>query len=532
MEATKVVPSSPGASAGTVTPPVLLVPAATPQGGEVGALLRRLRRDGLIALAVWGLSFGLWASFAPISGAVVGSGFVKVEANRLTVSHRDGGIVAQVPVHEGQIVRRGQTLVVLEDARLDSSVDLLAAQLAVEQLRRSRLEAEAALRPNWTPPPELGLAGTAGTAGATGVPEAANGSVRSDAAGAGRKAGGRGVEASSGSGVASAAPAGGAADGGLAAAESVAATAAGVAAATRLREALARERSAFDARRRTLQGQLESIRSQMQDAETEMKAHERDATAATEALRLMRDELASNERLLEENFVNRTRVLSLRRGVAEYESRIEASRAEQAQARQKRTELEGRLATVRDAYVQQATEDLREAAARIVDFEERLRANRDSARRQVVTAPTDGRLVDLKVNTVGSALGPLEPIVDIVPSDVPLVVEARVSAQSVSDIAPGQAAEVKLLAYSQRSSGMLDARVVRVSADALVDERSGLHYFAVQVEVAAQALQRAAHGPLLPGMAAEVYIKTHERTALEFLLDPLAQAMRRSFREH
>lgn len=484
MDSMNVLPTSSGVPAGAATPPVLLVPAATQPEGEVSALLRRLRRDGLIALAVWGLAFGLWAGFAPISGAVVGSGFVKVEANRLTVSHRDGGIVAQVPVREGQIVRRGQTLLVLEDARLDSSVDLLAAQLAVEQLRRSRLEAEAALRPSWTPPAELGLAGMAG---ATGVP-----------------------------------------DGGDAAAT----TAAGVAAATRLREAHARERSAFDARRRTLQGQLESIRSQMQDAETEMKAHERDATAATEALGLMRDELASNERLLEENFVNRTRVLSLRRGVAEYESRIEASRAEQAQARQKRTELEGRLATVRDAYVQQATEDLREAAARIVDFEERLRANRDSARRQVVTAPTDGRLVGLKVNTVGSALGPLEPIVDIVPSDVPLVVEARVSAQSVSDIAPGQAAEVKLLAYSQRSSGMLDARVVRVSADALVDERSGLHYFAVQVEVAPEALQRAAHGPLLPGMAAEVFIKTHERTALEFLLDPLAQAMRRSFREH
>lgn len=510
-----VVPSAYGVPAGAATPPVLLVPAATQAGGEVGALLRRLRRDGLIALAVWGLGFGLWAGFAPISGAVVGSGFVKVEANRLTVSHRDGGIVARVPVREDQIVRRGETLLVLEDARLDSSVDLLAAQLAVEQLRRSRLEAEAALRPNWTPPAEPGRAGTAG---ASGVPDA------TDRTGAPGSAG-----AATGPGAPRAAVA---ADGTVAVADGVAATAAGVAAATRLREALARERSAFDARRRTLQGQLESIRSQMQDAETEMKAHERDATAATEALRLMRDELASNERLLEEHFVNRTRVLSLRRGVAEYESRIEASRAEQAQARQKRTELEGRLATVRDAYVQQATEDLREAAARIVDFEERLRANRDSARRQVVTAPTDGRLVDLKVNTVGSALGPLEPIVDIVPSDVPLVVEARVSAQSVSDIAPGQAAEVKLLAYSQRSSGMLDARVVRVSADALVDERSGLHYFAVQVEVAPESLQRAAHGPLLPGMAAEVYIKTHERTALEFLLDPLAQAMRRSFREH
>jgi len=467
MEKISIVPASAGPAASAAAPPVLLVPApAATIDGDVGALLRRLRRQGLIALAVWLLGFGLWATLAPISGAVVGPGFVKVEANRLTVSHRDGGIVAKVPVREGEIVRRGQTLVVLEDARIDSSVDLLEAQLAAERLRQSRLEAEAALKPAWAPPA---------------LPH----------------------DVSSG-----------AAD------------------ATRLREALSRERSAFEARRRTLQGQQDSIRSQMLDAESEIKAHDRDAAAATEALRLMRDELASNERLLEENFVNRTRVLSLRRGVAEYESRIEASRADQAQARQKRTELEGKLGSVRDAYVQQATEDLREATARIVDMEERLRAGRDSARRQVVVAPTDGRLVGLKVNTPGSALGPREPIVDIVPSDVPLVVEARVSAQSVSDIVPGLPAEVKLLAYSQRSSGMLDAQVVQVSADALVDERSGQHYFAVQVEVSPESLERAQHGPLLPGMAAEVYIKTHERTALEFLVEPLTAAMRRSFREH
>jgi HlyD family type I secretion membrane fusion protein len=463
MDKISIVPASAGAAASAAAPPVLLVPApAAAADGDVGALLRRLRRQGLVALAVWLLGFGLWSTLAPISGAVVGPGFVKVEANRLTVSHRDGGIVAKVPVREGEIVHRGQTLVVLEDARIDSSVDLLEAQLATERLRQSRLEAEAALKPAWAPQ----------------------------------------------------------------------AAASGTTDATRLREALGRERSAFEARRRTLQGQQESIRSQMLDAETEIKAHDRDAAAATEALRLMRDELASNERLLEENFVNRTRVLALRRGVAEYESRIEASRADQAQARQRRTELEGKLGSVRDAYVQQATEDLREATARIVDMEERLRAGRDSAQRQVVVAPTDGRLVGLKVNTPGSALGPREPIVDIVPSDVPLVVEARVSAQSVSDIVPGLPAEVKLLAYSQRTSGMLDAKVVQVSADALLDERSGLHFFAVQVEVSPEALERAQHGPLLPGMAAEVYIKTHERTALEFLLEPLTAAMRRSFREH
>lgn len=430
---------------------------------DVRALLVRLRRAGLAALAVWLLAFVLWALFAPISGAVVAGGLVKVEANRQSVSHRDGGIVAKVLVREGQQVRRGDTLIVLEDARVDSSVDLLEAQLAAEQLRRRRLEAEASFKPNWVAPPP-------------------------DAAGADR-------------------------DG-------------------RLREAAAREHSAFEARRRTLQGQLDSVRSQIADTETEMRAHERDGAAASEALSLLREELASNEALLQENFVNRARILTLRRGVAEYESRIAAGRAEFSQARQKRTELEGRLATIRDAYVEQATDELREAGARIVDLEERLRAGRDTAGRQVITAPTDGRLVDLRVNTVGSAVGPREPIVDIVPSGEPLVVEAKVAAEAVSDVRPGLDAEVKLLAYRHRADNMLDARVVHVSADALVDQRSGLPYFAVQVEVAAAALAEAGDDVvLLPGMAAEVYIKTAERTPLRFLIDPLTSGMRRSFRE-
>ncbi|HKX94514.1 MAG TPA: biotin/lipoyl-binding protein, partial [Methylibium sp.] len=120
---------------------------------DVRALLVRLRRAGLAALAVWLLAFVLWALFAPISGAVVAGGLVKVEANRQSVSHRDGGIVAKVLVREGQQVRRGDTLIVLEDARVDSSVDLLEAQLAAEQLRRRRLEAEASFKPNWVAPP-------------------------------------------------------------------------------------------------------------------------------------------------------------------------------------------------------------------------------------------------------------------------------------------------------------------------------------------------------------------------------------------
>jgi HlyD family type I secretion membrane fusion protein len=377
------------------------------------------------------------------------------------VTHRDGGIVAKVLVREGQIVAKGEPLIVLEDVRVDSTVELLQAQLVAEQLRQSRLEAEAAQRATWEPPKTL---------------------TSTDSA--------------------------------------------------RATEALARERSAFEARRRTLQGQLDSVVGQISDTEAEIKAHQRNNEASQEALKLLREEVASNEQLLAENFVNKTRVMTLKRGLSDYESRIQSIEAELSQARQRRSELSGRQASLKLAYVQTATEDLRETTARIVDIEERLRAGQDAATRQVVSAPVAGRLVDLRINTVGSAVGAREPIVDVVPSGVPLVVETRVAADAVAEVRVGQVAEVRLLGTKKRSQDLLAGTVTRVSADALVEERSGAPYFAVQVEVPESQAALVEGEGLMPGMSAEVYIRTSERTALQFLMDPLTAGLRRSFREH
>jgi HlyD family type I secretion membrane fusion protein len=442
----------------TVMPGVVSPPEIDP-APDLPALLARWRRAGLWALAVWTAVALLWFVAAPISGAIVGAGTVKVEANRQSVSHRDGGIVAQVLVREGESVAQGQTLVVLQDERVASSVDLLQAQLAAERLRLDRLGAERALATAWhvAPPP-----------GADDV---------------------------------------------------------------RGREALARERAAFTARRQSLDRQLQALVAQIADIDSEIAAHRRNDQASTQALALLREEIASNEALARENFVNRSRVMALQRGVADYEARIEGARAESSQARQRRAELSGRIESLRAAYVQQASEEISESGARVVDLEERLRAGSDTAGRQVVTAPVAGRLVNLKVNTLGSAVGPREPIVDVVPAGVPLVVEARVGADAVAELRPGLRAEVRLLGARQREVPLLDGSLVQVSADALRDPQGGPAYFLIQVEVPASVAE-AAGVTLLPGMATEVFVTTSDRTALEFLLEPLLSGLRRSFREH
>jgi HlyD family type I secretion membrane fusion protein len=425
--------------------------------------LHRLARRGLWIVLAWVLIFAAWGAWAPISGGVVAQGLVRVEANRRTVSHRDGGTVGRILVREGQEVRRGDVLIELDDVRVEASVDVLRGQLAADRLRQSRLEAEAAGRDTWQPPAAL-----------------------------------------------------------LAEFKDV----------RRVADLAAKERAAFVARRANVEAQIQGEQRQAADTRTEIEVRTKERANAASAVALMREELELNQRLEKEQYVNRSRVMTLQRGVSEYESRQLANEAELAQAKQRLGAFEARMRALRDGLVQQASEELREVGVRVADNEQRLRASQDDRSRQTVVAPESGRLVNLRVNTTGSAIGPREPIVDIVPADAPLQLEVRLPVDVVADVHAGTPAEVKLLTAGARYEKLLPATVVEVSADALTDDHSGAPFLRALLRVTPGAEEAALVRTLRPGMAAEVYIKTTERTPLGFLLEPVAGYFRRAFREH
>ncbi|MFN2645535.1 MAG: HlyD family type I secretion periplasmic adaptor subunit, partial [Burkholderiales bacterium] len=130
--------------------------------------------------------------------------------------------------------------------------------------------------------------------------------------------------------------------------------------------------------------------------------------AEDRALGLQKEELQANEELLRQNYVQKTRVLTLQRAVAEYEARHSEHRAELSRTRQKAGELELRIVTAQNTYKQTAVDDLKDATAKIFDVEERLRPSRDAAQRQQVVAPIAGEVVNLKVFTAGAVVGPRE----------------------------------------------------------------------------------------------------------------------------
>lgn len=253
--------------------------------------LKPLVRAGLLAILLGIAAFGAWAAFAPLSGAIIAPGYVKVDLNRKVVQHQEGGTVRAIRVRDGDRVKQGQELIVLDDVRIDAQLDLLRTQLDAERAKAARLEAERAYaaRPGF--PDELLKR-------------------KSD---------------------------------------------------PKVAEQLARESGLFRARRDAIETQIAVLRRQIAETGGEIEALTAQLTAEERALKLQKEELTANQRLLEQGYVQKTRVLTLHRAVAEYEARHGEHRAELSKARQRTQELELRILSMRNGYAQSAADELKES---------------------------------------------------------------------------------------------------------------------------------------------------------------------------
>jgi len=420
--------------------------------------LKRLVGSGLVIIVAGILALGGWTVLAPLSGAIVAPAFVKVDLNRKVVQHAEGGIVREIHVRDGDRVKQGQVLVVLEDVKVDANLDLLSIQLLAERAKAARLEAEAAY--------------------------ASMVAVPSDIARRERE--------------------------------------------PRVAEILERERALFQSRRSSIESQIAALRSQIRETQAETTALLEQIAAEDRNISLQKEELKANEELLKQNYVQKTRVLTLQRAVAEYEVKHGEHRADLARSRQKASELELRIITAQNTYKQTAVDDLKDSTAHIFDLEERLRPSRDAAQRQQVLAPIGGEIVGLKVFTAGAVVGPRDVLMEIVPAEKTLIVEARIRPEDINHVHVGDDAEVRLTAYKQRTTPLVAGRVAYVSGDRLVDNEGKSAYYVAHVAVAPASLGELR---MQAGMPAEVYVRTDSRTVLDYLLAPVTAYLRRAMRE-
>ncbi len=299
----------------------------------------------------------------------------------------------------------------------------------------------------------------------------------------------------------------------------------------RVAEQVGKEKSLFAARREALLGQTTLLRSQRERVAQEHQALRAQIVQAGESMRHQKAELETNRNLLKDGFISATRISQLEAVVADYGVKLEERHGELARAEQRLIDNDLRIKSLEGEYRQQASDQLKVTSSRLSEIQQEQRKTTDASRRQVITAPAAGEVMNLKFTSPGAVVSPREPIADIVPADPRLMVEARIRTEDVSRVQLGQAAEIRFTAFTYRSTPLVAGKVFYVSPDRLVDRATNQPYYVAMVEADADSLARAGALKLQAGMPAEVFIQGEQRTPLQYLVEPVTQVLRRAGRE-
>jgi HlyD family secretion protein len=204
------------------------------------------------------------------------------------------------------------------------------------------------------------------------------------------------------------------------------------------------------------------------------------------------------------------------------------------EAKEQIAKTKQQIVSKRAASIKEAVEQLHQTRAEMTDFRERIRSQQDILDRVNITAPVRGIVVKLRYHTTGGVIEPCKNIMEIVPVGDSLIIEVRVRPQDIDHVKIGQEASIRLTALNRRTTPTLMGKVVYVSADALPDDLQtvqGHEVYVVRVELDEKQPPPMDTFKPKPGMPAEVYIKTAERTFFEYLTQPIRDSMSRAFRE-
>lgn len=295
---------------------------------------------------------------------------------------------------------------------------------------------------------------------------------------------------------------------------------------------MAAQRTLFETRRRAHVERKAILALKIRQLEEQIEGWQAETASLGVQLTLIGEALVTVGQLLGQGYERRPRLLDLQREQARLEGERANRRAMIAGARQAIGETSLQIINQDTVRLDEIARDLSERHAELLAVKGRLSASEDVLYRTVVTAPIAGTVVQLHYHSVGGVVGPGQPILDIVPTGEELLVDARVAPLDIDVVAAGLPARIVLSAYGQRALPQIDGTVRTVSADQLTDPHSGERYFQALIRV--DPKQLAALGPgvrLLPGMPAEVMILTGEHTALDYLIKPIRESLRRSFRE-
>ncbi|MFT3722042.1 MAG: HlyD family type I secretion periplasmic adaptor subunit [Hyphomonadaceae bacterium] len=425
-------------------------------------------RKGLIAIIAFAAVFLVGGMLIPLDAAVVGQGHIVVAGNRQSVQHRDGGIVSQLLVREGQRVTEGDVLLEIDATELKSRESVLARKSIALRMREARLDSEVKgarsfPRPEWI---KQSPASEAAEAEAAYLMQS--------------------QEFRAGLGV-------------------------------------------LGTQNAVLTERIAQLRASLQGLEGETKS-------VVDQKALAQSQLEDIRGLYTRGYAALPRVRALESSVAELTGKLDSLEGQRKRDLSTISEFEEQRRDLNAKLRDTAAQELSDVQTELLTLEPQLAEVRAQIARAQVRATASGQVVSLSAFTEGGVVSPGQVLMEIVPDRANLVIDAVIRPQDARNIKVGQQAQVKFLIAHARRSPRLFGSVATISADQLVNDKSGQAFFKIQVELPPDEMMRAtkAFGEAVeigPGMPAEVVIPTRDRTALGYLLDPITDALWSGLRE-
>lgn len=418
---------------------------------------------GIAVILVFFGGIAAWSAFLPFSGAVIGSGTVKVSKELQTVQHLEGGIVEDILVREGDEVEVGETLMRLKRPQVDAQVSMLRNQIRAQTAKAARLRAESRMADAIDWPPSLK-------------------DKRDD---------------------------------------------------PEVADVMEMEREIFDSRRSTLTGRISLHRSQIEQLEEQVSGMKEELSAQKEIMATLEEEIDAKQDLFEEDHIDKTEILELKRRLAETRGRSGRLRQNIAESRKKKEELTLQIVNLQDTYREEAFAELGKVQETIFELNDKLIPQLDAQTRLTVKAPVAGEIINMHVHSkTTGVIQAGQEILDIVPKGAELIVEARVKPDDITSVMKGQPVRVQLTPFNRRTTPPVMGTVVHVSGDQITREtsRGEETFYETRIQIDEGELDK--HGIYMsPGMPAVSYIETEERTILGYLLEPILEMMDRTLRE-
>ncbi len=289
----------------------------------------------------------------------------------------------------------------------------------------------------------------------------------------------------------------------------------------------------FAVRKRSRAGEIEILKEQRQQLLAKIEGIKAQRTSRSSLSNSLNKELLDFRAMLKEGYIEKQKVNELERRLAEAEGDRGDFAANIATAQTQISEIELKILQIDKEFQREVIEELSKVQSELSELNEKTQWLDDTVTRTLIKAPESGMVLGLTVHTLGAVIPPGGHLLDIVPQQEKLIIEAQVSPIDIDRVHTGQSCEIRFSAFKSAKTPKVSGRLITLSADRLTDEQNKISYYLARVEVDKAGLDELRQRGLilLPGMPAEVLINTGDRTFFEYLVQPLSNIFARSLIE-